>query len=299
MVSVEFFRKRRPPLLKAGLLCATLITPVAALANPSEEAGSGQSISQESVTKSKDNVTKLDADSATQVAMATPAATALSTTESPAATPSASTSTKPNTKQPKTAISSTESAATATKTTETKSSTEQFKAGVSSAELLATITTIVETKPKPTAKLSKVDYLSQHIQRTYKIPEQNATRIVQEAIKSGDRHQLAPELILAIIAVESTFRERAVSRVGARGLMQVMPGVHRNKVRDIGGTRALFDPAKNIHTGAQILVDYLNNHSGDLRRALLNYNGSLGSRSSYADRVMRIYQDFQRVTIEG
>ncbi len=151
------------------------------------------------------------------------------------------------------------------------------------------------TEIQPTYS-SKVIHLSQHIQRKYRVPEDKATQIVREAVQNGDRHQVEPELILAIIAVESTFKERAVSRVGARGLMQVMPGSHRGKIRDIGGSHALFDPAKNIHTGSRILVSYLNAHSGNLRQALLNYNGSLGTRSSFPDRVMRIYRDLQRVT---
>lgn len=150
-----------------------------------------------------------------------------------------------------------------------------------------------EVKP---AHQDKVINLSQHIQRKYGVPEHKATHIVLEAMENADRHQVEPELILAIIAVESTFKERAVSRVGARGLMQVMPGPHRSKVREIGGSHALFDPAKNIHTGSRILVNYLNAHSGNLRRALLSYNGSLGTRSSFPDRVMRIYRDLQRVT---
>lgn len=150
------------------------------------------------------------------------------------------------------------------------------------------------------ARPTKLASLSRHIQNRYGITEQKANHIVGQAIDNGGRHRLDPELILAIIAVESTFRERAVSRVGARGLMQVMPGVHRDKLREIGGSRALFDPGKNIHTGARILNIYLNNHSGNLQRALLNYNGSLGhKRSSYADKVMELYRDFQRVTTEG
>lgn len=157
----------------------------------------------------------------------------------------------------------------------------------------------VPSEASKAAEHPKLATLSEHIQRTYKVSEYKATSIVREALKSADRHQVEPELILAVIAIESTFRERAVSRVGARGLMQVMPGVHREKLKHIGGSRALFDPAKNIHTGSQILVDYLNDHSGNLRRALLNYNGSLGMRSSFADRVMRVYRDFQKVTTPG
>lgn len=149
------------------------------------------------------------------------------------------------------------------------------------------------------AEQQKISRLSGHIQRKYRIPGAKAQRIVREAFRNAEKHQLDPELILAIIAVESTFRERAVSRVGARGLMQVMPGSHTRKVKDIGGSRQLFDPAKNIHVGSRILVNYLDDHSGNLRRALLKYNGSLGTRSSFPDRVIRIYRNLQRVTTEG
>lgn len=154
------------------------------------------------------------------------------------------------------------------------------------------------TEGKP-ADSQKAVILSRHIQRKYKLPEHKANHIVREAIDNGKRHQVEPELILAIIAVESTFKERAVSRVGARGLMQVMPGAHTRTVGEIGGSHELFDPAKNIHVGSWILVKYLDDHSGNLRRALLGYNGSLGTRSSFPDRVMRIYRDLRRVTTEG
>lgn len=153
-----------------------------------------------------------------------------------------------------------------------------------------------EVKP---ADRQKVDSLSRHIQSKYQLPEHKANHIVREAIHNGKRHQLEPELILAIIAVESTFRERAVSRVGARGLMQVMPGAHSGKIREIGGSHQLFDPTKNIHVGSRILVKYLDENSGNLRRALLSYNGNTSARSTFPDRVMRIYRDLRRVTTEG
>jgi soluble lytic murein transglycosylase-like protein len=150
------------------------------------------------------------------------------------------------------------------------------------------------------AQQRKMVRLSGHIQNRYQIPDYKAQQIVAAAIRSGETHQVEPELILAIIAVESMFKERAISRMGARGLMQVMPGFHSRKIREIGGSQALFDPAKNIHTGARILADYLDNQSGNLRRALLSYNGSLNlRRSAYPEKVMRVYRDLQQVTIEG
>ncbi len=159
--------------------------------------------------------------------------------------------------------------------------------------------TAAYSTPATSAEERKITRLSGHIQRKYRVSETKARHIVQEAVHNAKQHRLDPELILALIAVESTFKERAVSRVGARGLMQVMPRPHADKVREIGGSHQLFDPTKNIHIGSRILVKYLNNHSGNLRRALLSYNGSLGTRSSFPDRVMRIYRDLQRVTVEG
>lgn len=150
------------------------------------------------------------------------------------------------------------------------------------------------------AQQRKIARLCGHIQNRYQIPDHKAQQIVAAAIRSGETHQVEPELILAVIAVESMFRERAISRVGARGLMQVMPGSHSGKVREIGGRHALFDPAKNIHTGAWILADYLDDQSGNLRQALLRYNGSLHlRRSAYPEKVMRVYRDIQQATIEG
>lgn len=170
---------------------------------------------------------------------------------------------------------------------------------VAQAALATKPDSIIHSSAIQASEQSKHARLSGHIQRRYQVPDAKAQQIVAEAIRNGRSHQVEPELILAIIAVESTFKERAVSREGARGLMQVLPRSHHRKMQEIGGAQALFDPAKNIHTGSQILVKYLDAHSGDMRRALLSYNGSLGSRSSFPDRVLRIYRDLRRVTTEG
>jgi soluble lytic murein transglycosylase-like protein len=90
-----------------------------------------------------------------------------------------------------------------------------------------------------------------------------------EAIRAG----LEPELVLGLIEVESGFRKYAVSSVGARGLMQVMPFW----VKQIGDTEHnLFHLRTNLRYGCTILRHYLNIENGDLFRALGRYNGSLG-----------------------
>jgi soluble lytic murein transglycosylase-like protein len=140
----------------------------------------------------------------------------------------------------------------------------------------------------------KVKVLTNFIQDTFNIPQSKANTIVAEAFRNGLKRDLQPELILAVIAVESTFREKAVSSVGARGLMQVMPSAHPKKVKSIGGLRALYDPKKNISVGTHILAQYLDLSAGNLRRTLLRYNGSLSdSRSRYPEKVLRVYNQMR------
>ncbi|MEZ5609359.1 MAG: transglycosylase SLT domain-containing protein [Rhodocyclaceae bacterium] len=98
-----------------------------------------------------------------------------------------------------------------------------------------------------------------------------------------------PLLIVAIMAVESSFNPRAVSHVGAQGLMQVMPRYHQDKLGARRGKKnALFDPTLNVHVGTQVLQEGLTRY-GSLPRALQYYNGSLGDRSQrYARKVMAV-----------
>ncbi|WP_367642278.1 lytic transglycosylase domain-containing protein [Halomonas sp. THAF5a] len=104
-------------------------------------------------------------------------------------------------------------------------------------------------------------------------------RIHQEARLAG----LAPELVLAVIQVESAFQAEAVSSAGAVGLMQIMPFW----VRELGlPADDLKDPHRNLRYGCTILAHYLAVERGDLTRALARYNGSLG-KTWYPERVMR------------
>jgi soluble lytic murein transglycosylase-like protein len=103
---------------------------------------------------------------------------------------------------------------------------------------------------KPTDH-SKISQLTNHIRKKYRISKSKASTIVKAAFRSSVHYSLEPELILAIIAIESTFRARAVSVKGARGLMQVMPTAHPKKVKEIGGLSALFNPQKKHSYGSE------------------------------------------------
>jgi soluble lytic murein transglycosylase-like protein len=103
-----------------------------------------------------------------------------------------------------------------------------------------------------------------------------------EAKRAG----LDPQLVLGLIQVESAFRKYAVSAVGARGYMQVMPFW----VNLIGGDdQNLFHLRTNLRFGCVILRHYLDLEKGDLFRALGRYNGSLG-RAEYPNTVLQAWQ---------
>ena len=108
------------------------------------------------------------------------------------------------------------------------------------------------------------------------------TNIHYESARAG----LDTQLILGLIEVESAFRQYAISAVGARGLMQVMPFWQRH----IGTPEHnLFDVRTNLRYGCTILRHYRNLERGNMTRALARYNGSLG-RSVYSDTVIGAWQ---------
>ncbi|HEX5515263.1 MAG TPA: lytic transglycosylase domain-containing protein [Gammaproteobacteria bacterium] len=100
-----------------------------------------------------------------------------------------------------------------------------------------------------------------------------------EATRAG----LRPELVLAVIEVESNFNRWAISSAGARGLMQVMPFW----LKEIGRPDDdLFHVATNLRFGCTILQHYLDRSKGNLTEALARYNGSYG-RYKYPNLVYK------------
>jgi soluble lytic murein transglycosylase-like protein len=101
------------------------------------------------------------------------------------------------------------------------------------------------------------------------------------------RAGLAPELVLGLIQVESAFRKYAISVVGARGYMQIMPFWAR--VIGDGDAAKLFHMQTNLRFGCVILRHYLERERGDLFLALGRYNGSRG-RPEYPNAVFAARQ---------
>jgi soluble lytic murein transglycosylase-like protein len=106
------------------------------------------------------------------------------------------------------------------------------------------------------------------------------------------RAGLDRQMILGLIQVESGFRRYAISPVGARGYMQVMP-FWTSLIGD-GDERRLFEMRTNLRYGCVILRFYLDREQGDLFRALGRYNGSLG-RPEYPQAVLAAWRQWNYV----
>lgn len=109
--------------------------------------------------------------------------------------------------------------------------------------------------------------------------------MLQQIYREAKKHQLEVDMVLAVIQVESNFKPKAVSVVGAQGLMQVMPFWKK----EIGSlSDDLHDIETNIRYGTYILKHYLNREKGKIIPALARYNGSYG-RMKYPNKVIHTW----------
>ena len=141
--------------------------------------------------------------------------------------------------------------------------------------------------------------VAQWLARRYKVAPEPISALVQEAWNIGQRASLDPTLILAIMAIESSFNPFAQSPVGAQGLMQVMTRVHPDKYEAFGGNHAAFDPISNLRVGVQVLKECIR-RAGSVQEGLKQYVGAALSENDggYASRVM-MEQDFLRRVASG
>ena len=132
--------------------------------------------------------------------------------------------------------------------------------------------------------------LARHIAQRYRTAHTHAMRVVRAAGDASKLTGVPRTLILAVIAVESSFNPKAVSCKGARGLMQVMPVAHPEKVRTVGGEEMLHEVETGIQVGARILREY-QMRSGNLRAALQRYSGAA---AQYEEKVLARKREFDR-----
>ena len=129
---------------------------------------------------------------------------------------------------------------------------------------------------------AEVWLLDMSTRMTKQVPDpKERMEILKNAHREASRAGLEPELVLSVIQVESNFKPFAISSVGARGLMQIMPFW----LKEIGHPNDnLFNIQTNLRFGCTILSYYLKIEKGNLFRALGRYNGSLG-KSRYPNKV--------------
>lgn len=129
--------------------------------------------------------------------------------------------------------------------------------------------------------------LRQYLARKYRIASSVAGALINTAFVVAREMELDPQLILAVIAIESRYNPYAESHVGAQGLMQVMTRVHKEKFTEFSdGTIAALHPIANMRVGSRILRDCINRR-GSIERGLACYVGATGpSDGGYGAKVL-------------
>ncbi|MDB5910220.1 MAG: Lytic transglycosylase [Massilia sp.] len=131
--------------------------------------------------------------------------------------------------------------------------------------------------------------MSERLKR--KLPDQQSrTEFLEAAWYEATRAGLDPGLVLGLIQIESAYRKYAVSMVGARGYMQVMP-FWTNVIGD-SDRRKLFHMQTNLRYGCAILRMYIDMEQGNLYLALGRYNGSRG-RPEYPNAVLAAWKNWE------
>ncbi len=129
--------------------------------------------------------------------------------------------------------------------------------------------------------------LRQYLARKYRIASSVAGALINTAFVVAREMELDPQLILAVIAIESRYNPYAESHVGAQGLMQVMTRVHQEKFTEFSdGTIAALHPIANMRVGSRILRDCIDRR-GSIERGLACYVGATGpSDGGYGAKVL-------------
>jgi hypothetical protein len=136
------------------------------------------------------------------------------------------------------------------------------------------------------------------LSKKYRVAAEPLSALVAEAYDIGKRTKIDPTLILAIMAVESSFNPFAQSNVGAQGLMQVMTRIHGDKYVSAGGALTAFDPVTNMRVGVKVLQECIA-RAGSVEGGLRYYVGAanLEDDGGYAGKVMAEHERLRQVAL--
>ena len=143
--------------------------------------------------------------------------------------------------------------------------------------------TAANPKELPSRQAAVAYWLS----KKYGVAPEPLSVLVAQAFEIGQKAKLDPNLILAIMAIESGFNPFAQSPVGAQGLMQVMTKIHSDKYQNFGGGFAAFDPVTNLRVGVKVLQECIT-RAGSIEGGLRHYVGAanLADDGGYAGKVL-------------
>jgi hypothetical protein len=126
-----------------------------------------------------------------------------------------------------------------------------------------------------------MDYVS----KRYRVAPDALEPIFVTAQSTGRQLHLDPLLIIAVIGIESRFNPFSESVVGAKGLMQVMPRFHQDKLPEDVNQAAFLNPVINVQVGAKVLQESIRRR-GSLVAGLQQYAGSSDNEGAYANKVL-------------
>jgi soluble lytic murein transglycosylase-like protein len=137
-----------------------------------------------------------------------------------------------------------------------------------------------------------VESASYHIKRFWRLPVDPSRSVIeQEVSRVARKHRLSESLLRSLVQVESSFRHKALSKKGARGLTQVMPF---NAKRCGLDADQLWDPSLNLACGAIILQEEIA-RVGSIEKALRVYNcGKVTCGKGYAKKVLQLAKNIKR-----
>lgn len=169
----------------------------------------------------------------------------------------------------------------------------------------AEVATVVDTaeeepvKAAPEALPPRLQRVLDFVSRRYRVAPEALVPVFEAAQTVGRERRVDPLLIIAIIGIESRFNPFAESAFGAKGLMQVIPGYHMDKVPQGAGDQPFLDPVTNIQVGVHVLEEAIR-WRGSLTAGLQHYGGASDDpETGYANKVLAEKQRLEQAARRG
>ena len=167
---------------------------------------------------------------------------------------------------------------------------------------VATVSEAAEAEPvkaAPEALPPRLQRVLDFVSRRYRVAPEALVPVFEAAQTVGRERRVDPLLIIAIIGIESRFNPFAESAFGAKGLMQVIPGYHMDKVPQGAGEQPFLDPVTNIQVGVHVLEEAIR-WRGGLTAGLQHYGGAPDDpETGYANKVLAEKQRLEQAARRG